>query len=106
MTGKLRETLLTFPQASLDVEFTLYLDPVVTKDGGVANRLTRVRPTVARVKRPGIELTTKYLQQRFNSISQPGQQQKIETATLFAGLLMEQHAFSSGLCMTNGWRLC
>ena len=96
MTGKLRETLLTFPQASLDIAFTLYLDPVVTKDGGIANRLTRVGPTVVRVKRPGIELTTRYLQQKFNSISQPGQQQKIETANLFAGLLMEQHAFSVG----------
>ena len=96
MTGKLRETLLTYPQASLEIEFRLYLDPVVTKEGEIANRLTRIRPAVARVKRPGIELTTRYLQQRFNSISQPGQVQKIEAATLFTGLLKEQHAFSGG----------
>ncbi|MEK7995246.1 MAG: hypothetical protein AAB403_15690, partial [Planctomycetota bacterium] len=96
MSGQLRKTLLTHPQASLDIEFTLYLDPVVTKDGGIANRLTRVKPAVVRVKRPGIELTAKYLRQQFNSISQPGQGQKIETASLFTGLLMEQHAFSGG----------
>ena len=95
-TGKLRETLLAFPQASLEIEFTLYLDPVVAADGGIANRLTRIRPATARIKRPGVELTTRYLQQRFNSISQPGQAQKIEAATLFVGLLKEQHAFSGG----------
>lgn len=96
MAGQLRETLLTHPQASLEIEFTLYLDPVVTKDGGIANRLTRIRPTVVRVKRPGIELTAKYLRQQFNTISQPNQTQKMETATLFTGLLAEQHAFSGG----------
>lgn len=94
MTGQLRKTLLTHPQASLDIEFTLYLDPVVTKDGGIANRLTRIKPTVVRVNRPGIKLTAKDLRQQFNSISQPGQTQKIQTAGLFTGLLMEQHAFS------------
>jgi hypothetical protein len=96
MAGQLRETLLTHPQASLEIEFTLYLDPVVTKDGGIANRLTRIRPTVVRVKRPGIELTAKYLRQQFNTISQPNQTQKMETASLFTGLLSEQHAFSGG----------
>jgi hypothetical protein len=94
MAGKLRETLLTFPQASLEIEFTLYLDPVVTQDGGIANRLTRIKPAVARVKRPGIELSAQYLRQKFNSISQPDPTQKMEVATLFAGLLKEQHAFA------------
>ncbi len=94
MAGKLKETLQTFPQASLDIEFTLYLDPVATEAGGIANRLTRIRPMVMHIKRPGIELSAKYLRQQFNSISQPNQTQKIETATLFTGLLKEQNAFS------------
>jgi len=94
MTGELRKTLLTYPQASLDIEFTLYLDPVMTKEGGIANRLTRVKPAIARMKRPGIELTTQYIRQQFNSISQADVGQKIKVAQLFTGLMAEQHAFS------------
>jgi len=95
MTGELKKTLLTYPQASLDIEFTLYLDPVMTKEGGVANRLTRVRPAIARIKRPGIGLTTQYIKQQFNSISQADVGQKIKVAQLFTGLMAEQHAFSN-----------
>lgn len=94
MTGELRKTLLSYPQASVDVEFTLYLDPVMTKEGQVANRLTRVRPAVARMRRPGIELTTQYIREQFNSISQADTTQKIKVAQLFTGLMAEQIAFS------------
>ncbi|MHC4510790.1 MAG: tetratricopeptide repeat protein, partial [Planctomycetota bacterium] len=94
MNGELKKTLLTYPQASLTIALTLYLDPVVTDEGKIRNRLTRIRPATVRVERPGIALTGKDLRQQFNSISQPGQSQKIETARLFIGLLMEQHAMS------------
>ncbi|GAG45691.1 unnamed protein product, partial [marine sediment metagenome] len=62
--GQLRRTLLTYPQASLDIEFTLYLDPVTTQDGQITNRLTKMAPTKLLVTRPGIELTGKYLRNR------------------------------------------
>jgi len=94
-TGELRKTLLTYPQASLDIEFTLYLDPVVTNAGVIANRLTQIEPAKVRIKRPGIELTTKYLRNRFNAISIDNIGQKIETSQLFTGLLREQFAMSN-----------
>jgi hypothetical protein len=95
ITGELRNTLLTYPQASLDIEFTLYLDPVVTNDGKVANRLVYIQPGRASIKRPGIELTGKYLRNEFNSISTAPVDQKIKTARLFTGLLKEQYAMSN-----------
>jgi tetratricopeptide (TPR) repeat protein len=94
-TGELRKMLFAYPQASLDIEFTLYLDPVTTQDGKVTNRLTYLKPAKVRVKRPGIELTSRYLTNRFNSISEGQLSQKIKTAQLFMGLLTEQHAMSN-----------
>jgi len=98
VTGELGRTLLAYPQASLDIEFTLYLDPVPqgqTDEGKVTNRLTHIEPTKVRVKRPGVELTSKYLTNRFNSISKGHFGQKVKTAQLFIGLLTEQHMMSN-----------
>jgi hypothetical protein len=95
ITGELRRIMLTHPQASLDIGFTLYLDPVVGADGIVTNRLVTMAPTRVSVKRPGLELTGKYLRNRFNLISTGHQGQKIKTAQLFVGLLMEQYAMSN-----------
>jgi len=94
-TGELRNTLITYPQASLDIEFTLFLDPVITDGSKVANRLTQIEPTKVSIKRPGIELTGKYLRDQFNSIMKNQIDQKIKTAQLFAGLLSEQYAMSN-----------
>jgi Tetratricopeptide repeat len=96
MTGELRRTLLTHPQASLDVEFTLYLDPVKTKDGTIANRITRIKPSTVHIKRPGVELTGQYIREQFNSIAMPDVGQKIKVAQLFTGLIAEQDAMSKG----------
>ncbi len=95
VTGKLRRILQTYPQASLDIEFTLYIDPVVAAPGQVANRLAKIEPIKLLVKRPGIELTSKYLRNRFNLISEGQEGQKIKTAELFIGLLMEEYAMSN-----------
>ncbi|MHC4301257.1 MAG: tetratricopeptide repeat protein [Planctomycetota bacterium] len=95
-TGELRRTLMTHPQASLDVEFTLYLDPVMTEGGRIANRLTHVQPARTRIRRPGIRLEAKYLRDRFKSISTSRPEEKIQTAQLFTGLLAEQQASSDG----------
>jgi tetratricopeptide (TPR) repeat protein len=90
ITGELRKILLTYPQASLDIEFTLYLDPITTNDGKITNRLTYLEPTRVRIKRPGIELTGQYIRSRLNLISKGSVGQKIKTAQLFTGLLREQ----------------
>jgi len=95
VTGRLRRMLMTYPQASLNIEFTLYLDPVVTETGQLSNGLSKLPPTRLAVTRPGIELTSKYLRNRFNLISQGQQGQKVRTAQLFIGLLMEQYAMSN-----------
>jgi hypothetical protein len=88
-TGELRDTLLKHPQASLDIEFTLYMDPVVTQSGKIVNRLTYVKPAHARMRRPGVILTKEQLKEQFQSISTNRSDQKIKTAQLFIGLLLE-----------------
>jgi len=95
VTGELRDILFGYPQASLDIEFTLYIDPVTTADGKISNRLTQIKPVKVFVQRPGVELTSKYLRSRFTSIVKGKAGQKIKTAQLFIGLLMEQQALSN-----------
>ncbi len=94
LTGELRDTLLNYPQASLDVEFIVHLDPVVIGDGKITNRLSGIRAATILAKRPGVELTKKLLQNRLDSFTTGRQGQKITTAQLFTGLLKEQHSFS------------
>jgi len=91
-TGRLRQLLLDHPQASLDLEFTLYVDPVVDDKGAVHNRLTDLKPVTVKVRRPGLDLSAQYVRNRFNSIASGQQAQKLLTAQLFAGLLKEQQA--------------
>ncbi len=93
-TGKLRRMLLDHPQASLTVEFTLYVDPVVAENGSVHNRLADVKPLTVSVTRPGIDLTASYVRNRFNAVSSGQEAQKVRTARLFTGLLKEQHAMA------------
>ncbi len=94
ITGELRQTLLTHPQASLDIEFKVHLDPVMIADGKLTNMLPGIKPSKVLVKRPGIELTKKLLQNRLDSFTTGRQGQKIKTAQLFTGLLKEQHAIA------------
>lgn len=95
-TGELRDTLLKHPQATLDIEFTLYIDPVVTQSGKIVNRLTYVKPARTRIRRPGVILTKKRLKEQFQAISTNRSDQKIKTAQLFIGLLLELQAMSEG----------
>jgi hypothetical protein len=91
-SGPLGRILSAHPQASLDLEFTVFLDPLITGEGSAANRLSDIEPAKVLIKRPGVSITTKYLQNRLDSISKGRQGQKIKSAQLFAGLLMEQRA--------------
>ena len=93
ITGELRQILSIHPQASLDIEFTVYIDPVTGDDGSVTNRLAAIEPLKLAVKRPGIRITRRYLQTRFNSLAKGRQGQKTNTVELFVGLLQEQSAF-------------
>ncbi len=95
-TGELRELLQAHPQASLEIQFTLYLDPVVAENGSVNSRLTDLKPPKVTVKRPRVDLTAAYVRNRFNAISSGQQGQKIGTAQLFAGLLQEQNIMAGG----------
>ncbi|HUW20946.1 MAG TPA: hypothetical protein VMW16_16720 [Sedimentisphaerales bacterium] len=94
VTGRLRQMLFNYPQASLDIEFTVFIDPVITAEGKTINRLFDVEPAKAVVKRPGVELTGRYLQNRLDSLFKGQQGQKIRAAQLFIGLLMEQYAMA------------
>jgi hypothetical protein len=94
-TSRFRQVLLTYPQASLDIEFTVFVDPVITDEGKVTNRLVDLEPARLVVKRPGVNLTGKYLRNRLDSLSRGRQNQKNKIAQLFIGLLMEQHAMAN-----------
>lgn len=95
ITSRLREILLTYPQASLDIEFTVFIDPVTTDEGKITNRLVDLEPARLVIKRPGVELTGKYLRNRFDSLARGRQSQKNKIGQLFIGLLMEQHAMAN-----------
>ena len=95
VTAELRHLLLTYPQASVDIEFTAYLDPVTTDQGRVASRFPGIKPAKVNVERPGIELTGRFLRNRFTSLTQGRQGQKIKAAQLFTSLLAEQHAMAN-----------
>jgi len=95
LTAELRQILLTYTQASLDIDFTVYLDPVTTDHAGTANRLQGIKPAKVTVKRPGKVLSGRFLRNRFNSLSRGKQGQKIATTKLFIGLLMEQNAMAN-----------
>lgn len=93
-TGELRHILETYPQASLDIEFTLYLDPVATPSGTISNRLVDVKPVTISIKRPAAQITRSYVRGRYNTLSSGQQGQRIQTARLFTGLLKEQQAMA------------
>jgi Flp pilus assembly protein TadD len=93
-TGQLRKILLTHPQASFDIEFKVYLDPVIDQYGQITNNLPGFEPTTLVITRQKLELTGKYLRNRFESLKQGKQGQKINAAQLFAGLLAEQNVMA------------
>jgi tetratricopeptide (TPR) repeat protein len=95
VTGTLKDTLERYPQASLDIEFALYVDPVRNAGEPITNKLTYITPKQVRIQRPGVRLTTQMLSDRLNNLVSPGRiEDKIKTAELFTGLLKEQYAFS------------
>jgi len=105
VTGELRQILQSFPQASLDIEFTLYLEiangkPVLSGAEGsqIANAPDQVggkRFAISdkiQVARPRVELSSTYLQDA--RLKTQDTRHKTQVAELFIGLLKEQHAMA------------
>ncbi|RKY08294.1 MAG: hypothetical protein DRP66_04845, partial [Planctomycetota bacterium] len=90
MTGKLRRLLLAFPQASVEVEFIVYLDPVPDAAGEPTNFLKEIEPVRNVLKREGVNLTRQYFMQRLDTLAGGQEGQKNRAVQLFAGLLVER----------------
>jgi len=93
VTGRLKSIMDCHPQADLNLEITVYIDPQVGSDGQVRS-FYGIKPAKVVLKRRKLDLTTQYLQQRFDSMDKGQQGQKIKSAQLFAGLLAEQQKLS------------
>jgi len=91
-SGTLKKILLTYPQASVEIEFIVYIDPVVENNGKVTSRLFGLEPVRAFVQRGGVVLTREYLLQRFDALSKGKLKQKVRAIQFFAGMLAEQYA--------------
>jgi hypothetical protein len=94
IVGPLRQILLTYPQASLGIQFTLYLDPVQADEGEVSNRLVDIAPITIAIDRPGVTITLASLRQQYNAVALSALHHKIDIARLFVGLLKEQYAMA------------
>lgn len=90
IVGPLRQLLHAHPQASLNIEFRVYLDPAQREDGSIWNRLVDVEPVRLEIGRPGVKITEKSLRTKYNAIALTDSRTKIQTAKLFVGLLKEQ----------------
>ena len=89
-TGMLRRLFIAYPQASVNVEFTIYIDPVIIDDGKIANRIDTLEPLKATVARPGAHLTRKFIVKNLDMLAKGQFKQKIRASQLFAGLILEQ----------------
>ncbi|MEN6387239.1 MAG: hypothetical protein ABFD79_18830 [Phycisphaerales bacterium] len=87
--GKLKPILDGHPQASLNMEITVYVDPQKARNGNLKN-IFGTEPVKVIIKRRKLDLDTLYLQQRFDALKNGKQGQKIKSVQLFAGLLAEQ----------------
>jgi tetratricopeptide (TPR) repeat protein len=92
ITGPLRQLLFTYPQAEVEIEFTVYMDPVTDDQGTITNMLRDIRPVKTRIKRTGLALSRKYLMQRMAALAGGREGQKVQAAKLFVGLLAESYA--------------
>jgi Arc/MetJ-type ribon-helix-helix transcriptional regulator len=89
-TGKFREVLRNYPQASIEIKLKGYLDPATDANGTLANCFPDVKPAELVIRRRPVDLNSRYLQSRLESLTRGQQGQKIISVKLFAGLLLEQ----------------
>ncbi len=93
MFGRFGKLLNNYPQADLQIELTAYLEPVVDANGNVFSAID-IAPTKLSFRRKKLVLNLRYLQQRFDAISDGRYGQKVKSARLFAGLLAEQQSMA------------
>ncbi len=93
-TGRLAKILQSHPQAALKIEFTIFLDPIITEQGAVINGIYGLEPTKVTAGRSAVELNTKYLQYRLDSLSRGRPGLRVKSIQLFAGLLAEQQQYA------------
>lgn len=98
--GKLKPILECHPQANLNMEITVYVDPQQGPKGEIKSILG-TEPEKVVIKRRKLQFDTIYLQQRFDALKSGKQGQKIKSAQLFAGLLAEQQRLAE---MKNRYR--
>ncbi len=91
-TGRVKYILDCHPQAQLTLEYTAYIDPQTDANGQIRNALP-IKPATVVVSRRKVDINTRYLQQRLDTIRKGHQGQKAKSAELFAGLLAEQQEF-------------
>ncbi len=95
-TGELTRILFTHPQVSVDVKFSVYLDPAEIGDGIIASSVKGVNAIEGTVRRKGVVLSQEFVVQRLDALAKGQEGQKIRAAELFAGLYAEQLAYRSG----------
>ncbi len=90
MRGYLGRVLKSYAQASVDIEFKAYLDPVKGSDGNVVSSLPEFEALTYNVRRRGLRMTRELLMQRLESLSRGSIGQKVTAIELFSGLLIEK----------------
>jgi len=91
-TGPVKDILDCHPQAELTLEFTAYIDPLADANGRIRNALP-IAPAHIVLSHRKLDLNTRYLQQRLDTLKTGQQSQKTKSANLFAGLFAEQQEF-------------
>ncbi|MCF7956249.1 MAG: HEAT repeat domain-containing protein [Phycisphaerae bacterium] len=91
INGRLRRILEDHPQASLEIKFTVYLDPVVDLEGNVESSLKGIDPIVRKFRRPGLSVDNRYLIKSLSELSKGRFEEKIRSVRLFTGLSSEQN---------------
>jgi hypothetical protein len=95
MTGELKDILIRHPQADIEIEFTVYFDPLIKEDGTIANRVNFFKPVKKSVKRRSVDVSKIAISAQLRYLSSGQQKQRIRAIQLFAGLLMEYYQSKS-----------
>ncbi|MCU0914756.1 MAG: hypothetical protein MUC88_09360 [Planctomycetes bacterium] len=103
-TGELREILTSYPQAALQIQFTLNFDPVMTDSGQITNRLVDVPPLTRSLTRPPVRISRLFIENQVTLANTGPEAQKIQASRLLTGLLREQQIMQEkGILYQFSW---
>lgn len=91
MTGQLKDILIRHPQANVEIEFTVHLDPVMNDDGVIISRTGFFEPVKKSVKRRAVNVSRDAMIAQLRYLSSGQMKQRIRSIQLFTGLLMEYY---------------